>query len=123
MKKILVLFISVITFSGCYFDKEDQLYPKTTTGCDTTNVTFSATVLPVMQQKCATAGCHDALVKQSGYDLNLYADVKKCVTDNKLLPVIRQDAGAKAMPQGGAKLDDCTISKISAWVNRGMLNN
>lgn len=123
MKKLLVLFVSITAFSGCYYDKEDQLYPKTAGGCDTTSATFIANVLPVMQQKCATAGCHDAIVKQSGYDLSSYDGVKKCATDNKLIGVIRQSSGFAIMPKGMPKLDDCTINKIARWVNLGALNN
>lgn len=36
---------------------------------------------------------------------------------------IRHDAGFPAMPQGGAKLDDCKIALIKAWVDAGAPNN
>lgn len=122
MKKILAFCIGVIALSSCYNDKADQLYP-VAGGCDTTTATFAKDVLPVMQQKCATSGCHDATTKQSGYNLGTYLDVKQCVADMQLLGVIRQTSGFKAMPQGAPKLDDCTINKITRWVNLGAQNN
>lgn len=122
MKKLLAFCIGVIALSGCYNDKADQLYPATT-GCDTTTATFLTDVMPVMQQKCATSGCHDAATKSYGYDLSTYTGVKICVDDNRLLGAIRQESGYKAMPQGMSKLDDCTIKKIARWVNLGAQNN
>lgn len=122
MKKILAGCIGLIALAGCYNDKADKLYPTTTT-CDTTTVTFATDVMPVMQQKCATSGCHDASTKAYGYNLSTYQGVKICVDDARLIGAIRQQSGFKAMPQGASKLDDCTINKIARWVNLGALNN
>lgn len=123
MKKLVAVFAASLIFTGCYFDKADQLYPSNTVGCDTTTSTFITNVLPVMQQSCATSGCHDATTKQSGYNLATYAGVKMALDDGKLLGSIKQETGYSAMPKGMAKLDDCSIAKITRWVNLGAQNN
>lgn len=123
MKKLLTLFLGVVIFTGCYNDKEDQLYPKNTITCDTSNTTFLATIRPIMQQSCATSGCHDAATKQSGYDLSTHAGVKLALDDGKLLGSINQETGYSAMPKGMTKLDACAITKITSWVNKGAQNN
>ncbi len=123
MKKLLILFLGVVALSGCYYDKEDQLYPSPTgSSCDTTTATFAKDVLPVMQQKCATSGCH-ATTAPTGYNLSDYAGVKAALDAGRFLGAIRHDAGYSQMPKGMAKLDDCSIKKITRWVNLGTQNN
>jgi hypothetical protein len=111
---------------GCYRDKADQVYPGTGTGtttCDTANITYSGTIKAIVDQHCAIAGCHDGS-NASTYDMRTYEGIYYyCVSTNKLLGSIRHDNGFVAMPQGAAKLDDCTINKITSWVNNGALNN
>lgn len=111
---------------GCYRDKADQLYPNTSTNtgnCDTTTVTYSGTIKPIVSASCAISGCHDGS-NASTYDMSTYQGLYTyCVSTNKLLGSIRHDNGFVAMPQGSPKLDDCTINKFTAWVNRGALNN
>lgn len=123
MRKIIGVFACALIFTGCYYDKYDKLYPSATTTCDTTTVTFTADILPIMNAKCATAGCHDSQTKQNGYDMGTYAGVKMVVDDGKLVGCIRWDNGFLPMPQGMTKVDDCSINKIVRWVNQGALNN
>lgn len=123
MKKVLVTCIGILALAGCYNDKADQLYPSNTTGCDTTNVSFTTDILPTLQQKCATSGCHDATTLQSGYDFSKYGGAKLAVDNNKLLGVIRWESGFSQMPKAMPKLDDCTIAKITRWKNQGANNN
>ena len=55
MKYLIILLISVIFLQGCYYDNKDFLDPGTAT-CDTTIVTYSASVSPVLTAYCV--GCH-----------------------------------------------------------------
>lgn len=124
MKRILFALFGIALLSGCYFDKEDKLYPKPTTPtCDTTTATFTGTVLPIMMQSCATSTCHDAVSQSGGYDLTNYAGVKMSVDDGKLIGCIRQDQGYDAMPKSANKMDDCSINKIARWVHLGAKND
>lgn len=124
MKKICLALIGLAVLSGCYFDKEDQLYPKPTTPtCDTTAVTYTGTVASIMGKSCATPACHDHNTQSGGYDLTTYAGLKMSVDDGKLVGCIRQESGFDAMPKSAGKLDDCSINKIARWVNLGAKND
>ncbi len=118
--------MGMLVFTGCYYDKEDQLYPKPNgggAGCDTTTVSYAADIQPVLQQKCATSSCHDASSLANGYDMSKYSGAKLAADDGKVLRAIRQEPNASAMPKGMAKLDDCSINKIARWINQGAPNN
>ncbi|MBS1771554.1 MAG: hypothetical protein JST82_01750 [Bacteroidetes bacterium] len=125
MKKVLGLLAAIALLAGCYNDKADKLYPVgTTINCDTSGtMSFSADILPTMQSQCATSGCHDASSAQSGYDLTGYTGIKAMVDNDRMLGVIRQDAGFSAMPKGGTKLDDCYINKVTRWIHQGAYQN
>jgi hypothetical protein len=123
MKKVLLV-IAVITIgvTSCYKDNADDMYPTVNNStCDTTNVTFSAVIKPIIDAKCATAGCHIGTAA-TGYDFTSWAGVEAVAMHDKLLPAINH-TGPNPMPEGQAKLDDCTIAKITKWVNDGAKNN
>jgi hypothetical protein len=125
--KNFVAIICIVLLAGCYNDKADKLYPVINTGivCDTTNVTFSKDVLPIMMQQCATSTCHDAASAESGYILSEYNGVLAAATNgNKLLLTIKHDPSeASWMPKNLPMLDSCSINKITRWVNQGAQNN
>jgi len=124
-KKLLMLACVVVALAGCYKDTEEELYPDwSNTGdnsCDTTNVSFTATIKPILDQYCATSGCHDAATKGGGYDFSAYAGVN--LAKGRIVGAVKQESGYSAMPKGGAKLNDCQVSQISAWVSAGAQNN
>ncbi len=108
----------------CYYDSEEFLYPQTGNNCDTTNVTFSASVVPVLQNYCLS--CHsNATAAALGGNIRLqdYADVKARADDGKLLGSISHGQGYVPMPQGAGKLSDCTISLIRIWIDNGAVND
>jgi len=110
--------------TGCYYDNEETLYPQTGTACDTTNVTYTATVKPILQSSCL--GCHStAAAPGSGNNIRLenFNDLKTYVTNGKLYGAISHSAGYSPMPKGGGKPDNCTLQKIKKWIDDGALNN
>jgi hypothetical protein len=52
----LILVVSVLVISGCYYDVAEELYPSNGTTCDTSSVTYSLTVKPIIDQFCVS--CH-----------------------------------------------------------------
>ena len=92
-------------------------------GCDSTNVSFTGYIYPVVQTYCI--GCHSASSAQGGVNLTGYANVLAQVTNGKLMQTIKWQTGPgiKAMPYNATKLNDCTISKFQSWVNAGAPNN
>ncbi|HLF62268.1 MAG TPA: hypothetical protein VI603_00845 [Saprospiraceae bacterium] len=102
---------------GCYYDVEEILYPNT---CNTDAVTYSITVLPIIQRECYT--CHDALTQNGGVNLEGYDQIFVWIANGKLLSAIKHE-GALPMPQDRMKLDSCTIAKIETWIDNGALDN
>ena len=92
-----------------------------TATCDTVNVTFSASVLPVLKTYCV--GCHGAASPSAGIDLSTYAAVKVYAANGRLMGSITHAIGYKPMPSSTSKLGACEINQIKAWVTKGILNN
>ncbi|MBE0650942.1 MAG: hypothetical protein IH595_08865 [Bacteroidales bacterium] len=90
-------------------------------GCDTTNVTFSQSVFPIIQTYCL--GCHNAPSPGGGIYLRNYADIITVVNNGKLWGAINQDPGFIAMPLGGNKLSSCDLATFKIWINNGAPNN
>jgi hypothetical protein len=103
--------------SGCYYDVEEELYPQ---GCNTEAVTYSNTVVPILQRECYT--CHDALSQNGGVNLEGYNQFFTWVVNGKVLASIKHES-AFPMPDGLPKLDECTIAKIETWINAGAQDN
>jgi hypothetical protein len=91
-------------------------------GCDLSNVTFSATIFPVIQSTCLP-NCHSGALPSGNISLETHAQVKVKVDDGTLLGSIRHESAYAAMPDGGAKLPDCTISQFEKWVADGAQDN
>lgn len=122
-KLLLATGLTALVWSGCYTDNKEELYPEAG-DCDTTNVAFSATIQPILNQNCANSGsCHSSPSPTGGYKLDTYAGAKLSVDLGKLLGSIRHETGFSAMPKGGGKLSDCQIKQIELWVGSGAPNN
>lgn len=89
--------------------------------CDTSNVTFSLSVKPIIDQKCK--GCHSGTQPQGGISLTNYDQIKASGASGKLLGAVNWDYGYIKMPQNASKIPDCEISKIRIWIADGMPNN
>lgn len=92
-----------------------------TANCDTVNVTYSASVAPVLKTYCV--GCHSTASPSAGIDLSTYAATKVYAANGRLLGSITHAAGYKPMPSSTSKLGACEINQIKAWIIKGILNN
>jgi hypothetical protein len=113
------LFIASITNMGCYYDKEEILYPQT--ACDTTTVTYSSSVVPMLLSNCTS--CHGGSAPSAGINLSAYAGVKAQADNGKLWGSISHAAGFSAMPKNAAKMSTCNLAKIKKWIDAGAPNN
>jgi hypothetical protein len=114
--------VFVIGFLSCYYDNEETLYPVLNSACDTSAVTFSASIAPILSASCLS--CHsNATAASFGSNIRLeaYADVKTNIT--ALTGSIKQTVSYSPMPKNGGKLNACSILKFDIWVRQGMLNN
>jgi hypothetical protein len=123
MKNILLLLAGLsygLAVSSCEYHNEETLYPMV---CDTTMITYSLSVAPIIAQNCLNPECHGGDALQSGIPLEGYDNVKATVDNERLLGSIRHESGFSFMPKNSSKLSDCDIHKIELWVADGAPNN
>lgn len=114
--KALMVIGMIVFLSSCYYDKEDDLYPQVAS-CDTTNVTFTNNVFPIINSNCTA--CHSGAAPSGNIRLENYDHISVAANNGSLLAVIRYEPGWSPMPKGGGKLNDCDIAEIETWVNQG----
>ena len=120
-KPIILLMMGMIAVSSCYRDVEELLYPANG-NCNTNGVTFSATVVSLLQNN-GCLGCHSGAAPSGNISLEGYNNVRVVAQNGKLFGAINHSPGFSAMPQGGNKMSTCNINKIKAWIDDGFLNN
>ncbi|MEQ8625312.1 MAG: hypothetical protein RJQ00_00225 [Vicingaceae bacterium] len=116
MKLILqLLFICLLT--SCYYDNEEELYPNAPE-CDTTVVTFSVDVQPIISASCAISGCHVAGGTGSG-NFQTYSGIKSKVDVGSFMNrvIVQQN-----MPPNG-DLSSCELEQLKIWIDEGAPNN
>lgn len=126
MKRILLsagtFLIITLFFSTCYYDNEEALYPVIDTTCDTTNVTYSVTIVTMMNNNCYS--CHSnktAAAYGNNIRLEDYADV--VASSAKTTTSIKHTGSTSPMPKNGGKIKSCYITQWDIWVRKGMVNN
>jgi hypothetical protein len=116
-----IIFLSfVMIFCGCSHDREEMVEP--TAVCDTITVTYTLTVLPIVQTRCALPECHVAGGNGTG-DFTTYAGLRTQADNGHLVPAVQRTPGAIPMPPDGSMIPECDIRAIVAWVNAGALEN
>lgn len=126
MKRILILLLMLAgpAIHSCYYDNEEELYPQIDTTCNLDNVTFSASVKPILQASCYT--CHsnaNSLNSGSGIRLENHADVQAMAKSGRLMGAVNHASGFVPMPLNGHKLPACEISTLQRWVDNQTPNN
>lgn len=116
---LIVLSVFVLQLSSCTNAKDELL--QQITKCDTTAVSFSSQVMPIMDASCTS--CHAGSSPSANISLSNYTEVKNASSNANFLGSIQHSSGYSAMPQGASKLDDCSILKISSWIQQGAQNN
>ena len=114
--------IILVLLGSCYYDSEEALYPSLNSACDTTNVTFSGMIVPLLANNCLS--CHsNATAASSGNGIHLenYADVQTRAA--AIAGSVKQTGTYSPMPKNGGKLKPCLITQFDLWVSKGMLNN
>lgn len=129
MKKVLFVLAVSALFTACTNDNLEEMHP----ACDTTGVvSFATVILPIMNASCGTdnTGCHINNSADGGYGFANYIDMMEYFVspakDLKFVRTLTHDPALTSslyMPQGAAKLDECSIMKIQAWINNGKQNN
>ncbi len=126
--KIIITVTSLVTaiiiFAvGCYYDKKDLVYPSSSgTTCDTVNVTYNLTIKSILGTNCYS--CHSGSASAGGgIALDNYNSMQPYIKSGQLIRDVAQTSGSNPMPKGAAKLDNCIVNKMIAWINKGAPNN
>jgi len=118
------LLLSLLSFSllivACKKDQAPIINPIPEGACVDT-VSFAQTIQPLIEQSCATTGCHDANTSQSG--LNYSGHFNISLFSDPMIGSIRHDQGFAPMPFAAPKFADSLIQKIECWIAQGKLNN
>ena len=112
---ICILFL----LNSCVSNVEEELYPPDT--CDTTQVTYSGTIAPIIELNCFA--CHEGEQSVSGIPLNGYNNLKAMVDAGRLIGALRHQEGFSPMPQNASALPECELLKIEKWVDDGAPDN
>lgn len=88
--------------------------------CDTANVSYSRTILPILQRNCLS--CHSNAIRQAGISLEGYNNVLFYAENTLLVGSTSREPTFIPMPPTGP-LSTCDMRLIRAWVNQGARNN
>lgn len=89
---------------------------------------FSRDVLPVIVSHCATAGCHDAITHEEGYNFSSYTAIRNAVNPGNASSsriyrsMTTSDSEDKMPPSGKPQLTTAQIDTIRKWITYGALN-
>lgn len=120
LQLVAICLLGMLMLPACTFDNEEELGIKPVT-CDTNDVSYSQTVVPLLNGSYGCVGCHSGNGASAGVRLDSYDEVVRW--QDRMLGSIRHDAGFSRMPRGGGKMTDCEISQIEAWIGAGSPNN
>lgn len=106
---------ALIAISSC----DDN--PDPVDSCDTTGMTYNSDIKEIFDNTCAFSGCHDMDSALSIGSLNDYDNSVAFVEMGRMIGAINHDETFKPMPYplGSAKMSQCNIDKITAWINNG----
>lgn len=119
---IILSLIILLSFSSCYYDKGDMLYPGAGTNCDTAAaVSYVKNIVPLFQQQCYS--CHSGGSPSGNISMGTYAADKAIAVNGKLYGSISFTSGFSPMPQGAPKMSTCQLATIKKWIDSGSPNN
>jgi cytochrome c5 len=115
-------FLLLLSLGACSYDNAEELLERQPpAACDSTAVTYALTISPLLDANCRD--CHNQAVPVANINLEGYEQTKRYADNGLLVGVVTHAKGFSPMPKDGARLSDCDISCIKAWVAAGALNN
>ena len=116
-----MLLLFMLLMSSCYNDNEYDLYPFSATQCDSTNVSYSKTIVPIVSASCNS--CHSTARHEGNVITDTYTGLSTVANNGQLWGGVNWEQGYVTMPNGGSKLPACELAKIKNWINQGAPNN
>lgn len=117
----LVILLPATIITSCYYDNAETLYPDSAVNCDTTNITYSGTVAPIMASRCNA--CHSGSAPSAGVTTSSFEGLSVVIDDGRYRGAINHLSGYSPMPKDGNKLSDCDLARINHWLDLGAPNN
>jgi hypothetical protein len=126
MKRVYIIVTTISMFLlfcvSCYYDNEEALYPTYNSMCDTTNVTYSVTIVSILSNNCYS--CHSSnTAASSGNNIRLDSYAEVAARNVNISGSINHTGTFSPMPKNGGKLKACSINQFDIWVRKGMVNN
>jgi len=118
-----IALITMISVISCSKQSEDRLQAVTPTPCDTTSVSYSTDIVPILQNNCYSCHGNGNTAGSGGILLDGYTNLNKWAGNGYLVGNVTHAPGYVPMPYGLPALPSCEINKIVAWVHQGALNN
>jgi hypothetical protein len=128
MKKVIYKFIMPALMIGalmssCYYDQVVPIDPVIEVG----EVTFSADILPIFNQSCNGAGCHNGAVAPNLLQANAYNALKNGNYINTANPesseLYQWMKGKRSLPMPLSGSNATYNATVLAWIEQGALNN
>jgi len=112
---IAFLFIFFIACAvGCAYLKKDVVVVPCVIP---DNISYATDIAPIIDANCSD--CHSSASASSGIQLDNYDGLKFYAQNGYLYGCISHASGYRPMPDGGGKLNDCTIATIKKWIDNG----
>lgn len=90
-------------------------------GCDTLNVTYSGTIVPLIASRCQ--GCHSGGSPQGGLNLTSWSVLNALAADGRLGGAVQHLPGYEPMPRNAPRMNDCRVRQFMIWIEAGAPNN
>lgn len=115
---LLISFITVVVES-CKYDNLEDIKGS----CDTSLVTYSGTIVPILEANCYRCHGTNSNSGSGGINLQDYNVLNGFAADGKLYGNAAHLPGYNPMPYDGGKLTDCELAKLKKWIDNGHPNN
>ena len=110
---LLLLLTTALLVAACNKDDDQDI-------CETTDLTYTNGIAAIINNSCATAGCHNSGTT-TAFPMGNYQEALVAVGFDRIIGAINHESGFLPMPYpaGTEKLDQCDIDKLTAWINDG----
>lgn len=114
-KFLLFLLSSTLLVVACDDDGDSD-----PVACETTDLSYANGISSILNESCATAGCHNSGTT-STFPMGNYEEVLVAVGFDRIIGAINHEEGFLPMPypSGSDQLVQCDIDKLTAWINDG----
>ena len=119
MKNLLLLIIMglLIGMTACEKEElppeeEEEEEQEMMDDCDLEEVTYEGEIKSILSG-CTGSSCHGSNTSRS---MANYADAVSYAKQGRILGALNREAGFSPMPKNGAKLAQCKIDQIEAWI-------